>query len=447
MQYSIGRRCVTALAIPCVIVFAGAAHAQDRLKSMPGYDQYARMAPQIATAVPGRFRFGGVATWTPDSRAVDFSSGSQTVRYDLGLKKMVPIPDTPQQQTRTGRGRGGFGSLPERGRQFALAVAPAGNRSAIYRDRNVWLADSAGRNPVPITTDGNEKTRIKYGTASWVYGEELSQRTAMWWSPDGSKLAFYRFDESTVPDFYLATNLTHIQDTLDVEAYPKPGVPNPIVDVYVYDLATKKTTRLDVRDGKPFENATIGYYVYDVAWSPDGREVHFLRTNRRQNTLEMAACSPDAGACRTVLHEEWPTGWIDDDPAPGTTFLTDGNRFIWESDRSGFKNYYLYDFKAGKLLNPITRLSAEAAGIVRVDEPHNTLFYMARDGSNYMKLQLHKVKLDGTNDVRLTDPAFDHTISLAPDRSWTGSESRRAASPGRRTSGTRTSRLSSGRGH
>ena len=40
---------------------------------------------------------------------------------------------------------------------------------------------------------------------------------------------------------------------------------------------------------------------------------------------------------------------------------------------------------------------------------------MARDGDNYMKLQLHRVGLDGKNDMRLTDPAFTHTISLSPD--------------------------------
>ncbi|HEX4682149.1 MAG TPA: DPP IV N-terminal domain-containing protein [Gemmatimonadaceae bacterium] len=416
MQASIARRGGVALAVFCAVACAAsAAQAQDRLKTMPGYEQYARMAGQIATAVPGRGRFGGVATWSADSRSVDFANGAQMLRYDLSLKKIVPVPDTPQQQAGNGRGRGNFGAMPERGRQYASAIAPAGDHRAIYRDRNVWLGDSSGNNAVPVTTDGSEKSRVKYGTASWVYGEELSQRTAMWWAPNGKKLAFYRFDESKVPDFYLATGLTRVQDTLDVEAYPKPGVPNPIVDVFVYDVATKRTTRLDVRDGKPFENATVGYYVYDVAWSPDGREVHFLRTNRRQNTLEMAACNPESGACRVVLHEEWPTGWIDDDPAPGTTFLADGNRFIWESDRSGFKNYYLYDFKAGKLLNPITRVGAEVAGIVRIDEPSNTMFYLARDGSNYMKLQLHRVKLDGTNDVRLTDPAFNHTISLAPD--------------------------------
>ncbi len=38
------------------------------------------------------------------------------------------------------------------------------------------------------------------------------------------------------------------------------------------------------------------------------------------------------------------------------------------------------------------------------------MFYTARDGDNYMKLQLHRVGLDGAKDVRLTDPAFNHTV-------------------------------------
>jgi dipeptidyl-peptidase-4 len=407
-------KCTLAVVAVGSVALTGSLRAQDRLPSMPGYGQWARVAPQIAQAVPGRgFGRGGIsARWSPDGKTVDFTNGGKQFRYDFVTKKIGDVPPTPQAQA----ARGGRGmAMPERGRQFDVAVAPRGNHRAIYRDRNVWIADSTGANAVQITTDGSEKTRIKYGTASWVYGEELSQRTAMWWSPDGSKLAFYRFDESRVPDFYLATRLTAIQDTIDVEAYPKPGVPNPVVDLYVYDVATKKTTRVDVRDGKPFENATLGYYVYAVDWSPDSRELFFLRTNRRQNTLEMAACAPNTGKCRVVVHEEWLSGWIDTDPAPEVVWLKDGNRFIWESDRSGFKNYYLYDFKAGRLLNPITRLNAEVSEIVRVDEAANTLWYMGRDGSNYMKFQLHRVRLDGTSDERLTDPAFNHTISLAPD--------------------------------
>ena len=405
-------RVAAALILPTLASTAG---AQDRLKSMPGYDQYQRMLPVYRSAVtPLTIGAPGGVAWSTDGKSFEYNANGTHYRYDIATKKATELgaSSTP---AGGGRGRGGGGGQPERGRQFALAIAPAGNHRAIYKDRNVWIGDSTGANAVQITTDGDVKNRIKYGTASWVYGEELSQRTAMWWSPDGKKLAFYRFDESKVPDYYLATKLNAIQDTLDIEAYPKPGVPNPIVDLFVYDVDSKKTTRIDVRDGKPFDNTAIGHYVFRVDWSPDGKELTFLRTNRRQNAMDLAACDPSSGACRVVIHEEWPTGWIDDDPAPSMTFLKDGNRFIWESDRTGFTNYYLYDFKAAKLITPLTQLPAEVVSIIRVDEPSNSMYYLGRDGDNYMKLQLHRVGLDGKNDKRLTDPAFTHSISLAPD--------------------------------
>jgi len=50
-----------------------------------------------------------------------------------------------------------------------------------------------------------------------------------------------------------------------------------------------------------------------------------------------------------------------------------------------------------------------------VDEKAKLLWYYARSGDNYMKLQLHRVGFDGKKDVRLTDPAFHHTVSVSPD--------------------------------
>jgi dipeptidyl-peptidase-4 len=91
--------------------------------------------------------------------------------------------------------------------------------------------------------------------------------------------------------------------------------------------------------------------------------------------------------------------------------LEDGKRFIWESDRTGWTNYYLYDL-TGKLLHPITsHTTFESGAIVKLDEAAGVMFYMARDGDNYMKQQLHRVGLDGKGDVRLTDPKFNHTVS------------------------------------
>jgi dipeptidyl-peptidase 4 len=113
-----------------------------------------------------------------------------------------------------------------------------------------------------------------------------------------------------------------------------------------------------------------------------------------------------------VVREEWPTGWVENNPT--LRYLTDGKRFVWESERNGFKNYYLYDL-TGRLIAPITRNQFEASSLVRIDEGAGELFYMGRDGDNFLKQQLHRVRLDGSGDTRLTDPAFTHAVSLSPD--------------------------------
>ena len=379
--------------------------AQDRLKSMPGYAQYEKMAPQITGAVrPGNV----VVTWSGDSRTFEYVKDGRRYRFDVAGASATEIGDAAQA---SGRGRGGRGAgAPERGRQYGSAESPDNTHRAQYNDsdRNLYLVNVATNAQTPLTSDGSRDRRIKYGTASWVYGEELNQTTAMWWSPDGRKLAFYRFDETNVPDYYLQLHQTRLQSAVDTEAYPKAGAPNPVVDLLIYDLETRRITKVDIRDGKPFDNAAVGHYAYRVAWSPDGRELLFNRTNRRQNILELAAADPQTGRVRVVIREEWPTGWVENTPT--MVFLKDGRRFIWQSERTGWNNFYLYDLD-GRLIVPLTtHTTFETSTLIKVDEAAGVVFYTARDGDNHLKQQLHRVGLDGRNDVRLTDPRYHHTV-------------------------------------
>ncbi|MEZ4698539.1 MAG: DPP IV N-terminal domain-containing protein [Rhodothermales bacterium] len=395
---------------PLLLAFAAflplaSAAGQGRIADMPGYDRYTEMMPKIREAmVSGAI---GRTEWADDSRSFTYTFDGKFWRYDVRKKSAVEEEQT-EGSGDFRRGRGGVA----RGRQATEAYTADSLRRAFYRDRNLWVSNADGTNERPLTNDGSEELRIKYGTASWVYGEELSQRSAMWWSPDGSKIAYYRFDEMPVRDYYLQTGQTTVEGSVEVEAYPKAGTDNPIVDLYVYDLEADVSRKLDIRMGQPFQDDVVGYYAYSVSWSPDGSELLLNRTNRRQNVMEFTACSPADGSCRVVVREEWPASWTDNRPT--MQWLEDGKRFIWQSERTGFANYYLYDL-SGELLATLTNHPFEVGGIVKVDERAKQLWYYARSGDNYMKLQLHRVGLDGRGDTRLTDPAFNHTVTVSPD--------------------------------
>lgn len=376
--------------------------AQDKLKSMPGYEQYQKIAPQIRSAVkPGSLN----VTWAEDGKSFEYAEDGKLQSFSVKTKKVTLLGDAPEVEKRSW-------NRPARGRQFDSAESPDGKYKAFTKDRNMYLSNADGSNVIPITTDGNEENQVKYGIATWVYGEELGQNTAMWWSPDGSKIAFYRFVEKDVKKYYVLLDQLSLYDSLEIEAYPKVGEPNLPVDLMVYDVANKKISVMDIRDGKPYDDGDLGTYIYDISWTPDGRELLFHSTNRRQNILELRAANPETGKSRTVIREEWLPSFVEN--SPEMEVLADGEHFIWASERSGFNNYYLYNFD-GTLANAITSHPFEVLDIVKVDEDKKLLYYMARSGENHMLMQLHRVQLDGSKDTRLTDPAYNHSVTISPD--------------------------------
>src|SRR5690606_41646167 len=120
-----------------------------------------------ASEFPRSVKLGALnVTWAEDGRSFEYVWEGTLYRYDVEARRATAI-GIPQQPSPLGRR-----PRPERGRQYESAESPDGRYQAFYRDRNVWIRDLVEGNEFAVTTDGDEKTRVKYGTARWGYGEE-----------------------------------------------------------------------------------------------------------------------------------------------------------------------------------------------------------------------------------------------------------------------------------
>ncbi len=394
--------------------------AQSKLKNMPGYIQYKEAWPKLVKVFPRVPAF----IWAKDGKSFTYEENDTLYTYDVRKKRVVNAikkASPPHPVAQLFKTSPGVADLEERIakmtiiRQDTFSLSPDKKLKAFTKNRNMYFSNADGSNTIAITTDGNDENKVKYGAATWVYGEELRQRTAMWWSPDNKKIAFYRFDEKDAVNYYLIYDQTKIQNTVRAEPYTKVGAKNLPVDLLVYDLETKKTITLDTRDGRPFSDGPLGTYLYGIEWSPDGTELLFHSTNRKQDIMEYKAADPNTGKTRVIAREEWPASFTKN--SPPIYKLKDKKHFIWASERTGFKNYYLYNYN-GTLVSTLTNHDFEVYSIIKVDEEKKLLYYMARSGDNHMKLQLHRVKLDGTGDVRLTDPSYNHYVRLSPTQKY-----------------------------
>ncbi|MDQ2767654.1 MAG: prolyl oligopeptidase family serine peptidase, partial [Gemmatimonadota bacterium] len=235
-----------------------------------------------------------------------------------------------------------------------------------------------------------------------VYEEELGIRDAFRWSPDSKRIAFWRFDQSPIPVFPMLDELTLAAKVLP-ERYPRPGDKNSKVTLGVVDAETRATTWLHTGNGE---------YLADMNWAgPDSLAVQ--RMPRTQNQIDLLMLSATSGDGRTVLTER-DSAWVDIDAAT-PKWVANGTMFLWASERSGWRQYYLYK-RDGALVGRVTRDGVDVTALVGVDEKRGYVYAIAA-APTPMQRQLFRYPLKGGAEMRVTTEAGSHRVSVAPDGS------------------------------
>lgn len=307
--------------------------------------------------------------------------------------------------------------------------SPDGSRIAFTRGGDLYLRNLPDSCEYRLTTDGSED--ILNGRASWVYYEEIFGRAsdyrAFWWSPDGSKLAFYRFDQSAVPIFPIYSPFGQ-GGSLSLTRYPKAGQTNPSVRIGIIDLSKPSEAHVTWANFSPDSDQYFG----TPFWSDDSSTIYISQMPRRQSQLELFAVSANDGSKRLIYHEQYPswTNWIE-----GMLFTPKGLYMVRDFE-SGWEQIYFLSYDG-----TLKRLTEGENWSVRLLKATGSDIYFTAKRDSRLHNTLYRLDRKG-RVTALSDPGLNISgIQFSPDGKHFSATVSNARTPHRAIEG-RTDRLS-----
>ena len=247
------------------------------------------------------------------------------------------------------------------------------SRAVAFVDNdNLYVTDGGG-NTHQVTSDGSRD--LVYGQS--VHRNEFGIEGGLFWNPQGTRLAFYRMDQSMVTDYPLITvpeldDSTHVIATPAPEKYPMAGQTSHLVWVGVLDVATGDTVYL--KAGDPTDR-----YFSNISWNPDGNVVYMMEGNRDQNEVDLVAYDAVTGNRLEALYHEAHPKYVE--PQHPITFLPwDKDQFILWSEKDGYNHLYLYN-TAGRLVKQLTSGNWVVMDLLGFDEQQRAVIISANADS------------------------------------------------------------------
>ena len=281
------------------------------------------------------------------------------------------------------------------------------DQSTFYTEgRHIWWHSPDGVRSVAMS----DRADLSYGGS--VSRSEFGIEGGLFPSPDETKLAFFRKDESRVSDFPLLDITTRTGSNAPIK-YPMNGMASEHISLGIFDTATGETVYADVTD---FDDER---YLTNISWSHDGSAVFIQVLDRSQHEMHLNRYDATTGAFLGTVLTETNEAWIEPlDPL----YPLDGHDgwYIYRTDnRDGYRSLYL--------LSPqgtLQRLTTVDADVAYVASKGGRVFYTSAEVS---PVENHLFRIDLSIDrkgrvkmgkpVRLTTEAGWHNVVLNESRS------------------------------
>ena len=292
-----------------------------------------------------------------------------------------------------------FSELSLKGRQELATFSPDGEKIAFVRDNNIFIKNLKFGTESQVTFDGKFNEIIN-GKPDWVYEEEFSFNKAFAWSPDSKFLAYIRFDETAVPEFFMtmyqgqkpAKEENALYPSPYTFKYPKAGETNSTVSVHVYEIRSKTTVEANIGD-------ETDIYIPRLKWTADANELAIFRLNRRQNLVDVLLANPFTGDSRPFITEK-NDRYVSEDFLDDFIFLPDNKYVVLNSERDGYSHLYLYD-RQGFEVKQLSSGEFDVTDFYGYDAKRKLFYYQAAKESP-MQREVYYTSLNGKKSGKLS---------------------------------------------
>ena len=229
-----------------------------------------------------------------------------------------------------------------------------------------------------------------------------------WSAARGACAVFFR-DERAVHAMPIV-DYSHPLEKVATVRYPKAGTPIVATSVYIFHPGQRELKRV-LTD-------SASYYWF-AGWRPHSSEFLVLRLERTGKQLDLLAIDETNGRTRIVAHDKSGTSVagleFDGEYVNQVRPLPDGERFLWMSERDGWRHVYMYRFD-GTVERQITSGRFAVRRVLHVDARRRELLVLAAaDSTRPYEPRVYRVGLDGGSWRELTPERGVHTAWVNPD--------------------------------
>ena len=269
------------------------------------------------------------------------------------------------------------------------------NAVAYTRQNNLYVFRDNKESAVTADKDEN------IVSCQAIARSEFGITNGIFWSTNGTFLAFYQKDETEVKSYPLL-DITQTPGISKLIKYPMAGLASEKPKVGIYNLNTGKTVFIEPRGEKHD-------YLTNVSWSADEKFVLIAEITRNQQNMRLHQYDAQTGAFVKTLFEEKNARYVEPEhPA----YFINSTQFIWMSEQSGNTNLYLCNLDGAK--EQLTFNKWEALSFEGVSRNGRLVYFMGT-GASPLDTKLFQVDLRTKIQTELTKESGTHQALMSPN--------------------------------